>query len=145
MLGRGVARVLVTDASAELFAPEVVEAVREADLFVLNLECCISERGTRWPDPGKPFFFKAPPAAAEALARLGVDCVTLANNHALDFGSAALLDTCARLGSEVREEAGLLFIDWDPVPASAPSGCSLVRRAPRRRRSPRPTHPRRRS
>jgi poly-gamma-glutamate synthesis protein (capsule biosynthesis protein) len=123
MLGRGVACVLVADASAELFAPEVVEAVREADLFVLNLECCISERGTRWPDPGKPFFFRAPPAAADALARLGVDCVTLANNHALDFGSAALLDTFEHLraagiawvgaGSDLPESQAPAVLDWD--------------------------------
>jgi poly-gamma-glutamate synthesis protein (capsule biosynthesis protein) len=70
-----------------------VEAARSADLFVLNLECCISERGEPWPAPGKPFFFRAPPAAVEALALLGVDCVNCANNHALDFGEEALLDT----------------------------------------------------
>jgi poly-gamma-glutamate capsule biosynthesis protein CapA/YwtB (metallophosphatase superfamily) len=75
----------------------VVAVAREADLLVLNLECCISERGERWPDPGKPFFFRAPPAAAETLRRLGVDCVTLANNHALDFGAEALLDTFEHL------------------------------------------------
>ena len=49
-----------------------------ADLFVLNLECCISERGARWPSADKPFFFRAPPVAAETLAAAGVDCVTLA-------------------------------------------------------------------
>jgi poly-gamma-glutamate synthesis protein (capsule biosynthesis protein) len=64
-----------------------------ADLLVLNLECCVSERGEPWPDPAKPFFFRAPPAAVEVLTLLGVDCVTLANNHALDFGARALLDT----------------------------------------------------
>jgi poly-gamma-glutamate capsule biosynthesis protein CapA/YwtB (metallophosphatase superfamily) len=93
MLGRGVAERLATDPPESLFAPEVVEAAREADLFVLNLECCISERGSPWPDPWKPFFFRAPPAAVEALTHLGVDCVTLANNHALDYGQEALLDT----------------------------------------------------
>jgi poly-gamma-glutamate synthesis protein (capsule biosynthesis protein) len=71
--------------------------VREADLFVLNLECCISARGEPWPAPGKAFFFRAPPAAADALAQLGVHCVTLANNHALDFGAEALLDTVEHL------------------------------------------------
>jgi poly-gamma-glutamate synthesis protein (capsule biosynthesis protein) len=97
MLGRGVARALGEERRSALFAPEVVEAAQEADLFVLNLECCISERGEPWPDPRKPFFFRAPPAAAEELARLGVDCVTLANNHALDFGAEALLDTFEHL------------------------------------------------
>jgi poly-gamma-glutamate capsule biosynthesis protein CapA/YwtB (metallophosphatase superfamily) len=97
MLGRGVARRLLTAGPGSLFAPELVEIAHEADLFVLNLECCISERGEPWPAPGKPFFFRAPPVAAEALSILGVDCVTLANNHALDFGEKALLDTLDHL------------------------------------------------
>jgi poly-gamma-glutamate capsule biosynthesis protein CapA/YwtB (metallophosphatase superfamily) len=32
---------------------------------------------------------------AERLAELGVDAVTLANNHALGYGADALLDTLA--------------------------------------------------
>jgi hypothetical protein len=95
MLGRSVAERLMEDPQHVLFAPELVEIVREADLFVLNLECCISARGEPW--PGRVFHFRAPPWAAEALAHLGVDCVTLANNHALDFGYDALLDTLAHL------------------------------------------------
>jgi poly-gamma-glutamate synthesis protein (capsule biosynthesis protein) len=97
MLGRGVAARLREDPGAELFAPEVLAIAAEADRFVLNLECCISARGTLWPDPGKPFFFRAPPEAAERLAEAGVDAVTLANNHALDFGCDALLDTLDHL------------------------------------------------
>jgi poly-gamma-glutamate capsule biosynthesis protein CapA/YwtB (metallophosphatase superfamily) len=101
MLGRRVADRLATSSPESLFAPEIVEIVKEADLFVMNLECCISERGTRWAAPGKAFFFRAPASAAEALAVLGVDCVSLANNHALDFGEVALQDTfdhLARVG-----------------------------------------------
>jgi len=97
MLGRGVAEALVSSRRRPLLAPEVVAVAAEADLFLLNLECCISERGSPWPDPRKPFFFRAPPAAAEELARWGVSCVTLANNHALDFEEEALLDTCEHL------------------------------------------------
>jgi poly-gamma-glutamate capsule biosynthesis protein CapA/YwtB (metallophosphatase superfamily) len=97
MLGRGVGDVLRRDPGTQLFAPELAEIVRGADLFVLNLECCISERGARFPDPHKPFFFRAPPVAADALSALGVDCVTLANNHALDYGPQALLDTLEHL------------------------------------------------
>src|SRR5665647_2726326 len=97
MLGRGVEDTLRRDPQASLFSSALVSAVEEADLFLLNLECCISTRGTPWPDPHKPFFFRAPPVAAEALARLGVDCVTLANNHALDYGYEALDDTLEHL------------------------------------------------
>jgi poly-gamma-glutamate capsule biosynthesis protein CapA/YwtB (metallophosphatase superfamily) len=97
MLGRKVAEAIRTDGPASLFSREVVSVAMEADLFVLNLECCISDRGSPWPDPHKPFFFRAPPNAVEALSMLGVDCVTLANNHALDFGPEALLDTFEHL------------------------------------------------
>jgi poly-gamma-glutamate synthesis protein (capsule biosynthesis protein) len=93
MLGRGVADVLEQAPPESLFAPEVAATIREADLAHLNLECCISTRGERWPDPAKPFFFRAPLAAVEALSLLGIDCVTLANNHAVDYGYTALADT----------------------------------------------------
>jgi poly-gamma-glutamate capsule biosynthesis protein CapA/YwtB (metallophosphatase superfamily) len=96
MLGRGVAEHIASSRRPP-FAAEVVAAAAEADLFIVNLECCISARGARWPTPGKPFFFRAPPLAAELLAEIGVDCVTLANNHALDYGAEALLDTLEHL------------------------------------------------
>jgi poly-gamma-glutamate capsule biosynthesis protein CapA/YwtB (metallophosphatase superfamily) len=108
MLGRGVAQHLA-DRRGPVVAPEVAEVAAEADLFVLNLECCISDRGRRWPDPAKPFFFRAPPAAADVLAELGVDCVTLANNHALDYGIDALLDTFTHLAA-----AGVAWVGAGP-------------------------------
>lgn len=114
MLGRGVARRLLQDPDRPLFAPEVAEAVRGADLFVLNLECCISTRGERWRDPRKPFFFRAPPVAAERLRELGVDAVTLANNHALDYGPEALADTC-----ELLDRAGIAWVGAGPDEATA--------------------------
>ena len=95
MLGRAVAEKLETHPPESLFEPEVVAAVAEADLCVLNLECCISARGE--PFPGRVFHFRAPPWATQALTHLGVDCVTLANNHAVDFGPDALLDSLAHL------------------------------------------------
>ena len=96
MLGRCVARAIVGGQQLLLDA-DVVAVAGGADLFLVNLECCISERGEPWPAAGKPFFFRAPPRAAELLAGWGVDCVSLANNHALDYGSVALLDTIEHL------------------------------------------------
>jgi len=109
MLGRQVAKALRAQGPDALFSDEVVAIAREADLFVLNLECCISERGARWPDPAKPFYFRAPPEAIEVLRRLGVDCVTLANNHALDYGPEALLDTLAHL-----DAGGIMHVGAGP-------------------------------
>jgi poly-gamma-glutamate capsule biosynthesis protein CapA/YwtB (metallophosphatase superfamily) len=96
MLGRQVA-VHLARAGHRLLAGDLEEIASGADLFVLNLECCVSERGERVREPGKPFFFRAPPAAAERLAELGVSCVTLANNHVLDYGPEALHDTLDHL------------------------------------------------
>ena len=93
MLGRCVGERLATAPFPSLVDPGVRALTAGADACLLNLECCVSERGSPWPAPGKPFFFRAPPRAASLLAWLGVDCVTLANNHALDYGPAALLDT----------------------------------------------------
>ncbi len=105
MLGRGLADALDTAPPTSLVSPDVVAACREADLFVLNLECCISSRGKPWPEPSKPFFFRAPPQAVETLIYLGVSCVTMANNHALDFGDEALLDTLDHL-----DDAGICHV-----------------------------------
>jgi poly-gamma-glutamate capsule biosynthesis protein CapA/YwtB (metallophosphatase superfamily) len=97
MLGRGVGEVITEAGPYGLFAEEVRPVFREADLAVLNLECCVSDRGRRWAAPGKPFHFRAPPEAVGVLTDLGVDCVTLANNHALDYGQEALVDTLEHL------------------------------------------------
>ncbi|NKZ05148.1 CapA family protein [Actinomadura latina] len=97
MLGRGVAKRIAASGPHGLFSDGVCEVFAGADLALVNLECCVSERGHPWDAPGKPFHFRAPPAAVGALTDLGVDCVTLANNHALDYGPDALLDTVAIL------------------------------------------------
>ena len=125
MLGRMVARAIERGVTAPV-ADEVVAVAAEADLFVLNLECCISDRGERWPDPDKPFFFRAPPAAAELLAGIGVDCVTLANNHALDYGPQALLDTLDHLRA-----AGVGWVGAGPDVAAARRPRRLEARAMR--------------
>ncbi len=98
MLGRGVGIRIAEYGPHGLFSGGVRDAFAEADLALLNLECCVSDRGRPWDAPGKPFHFRAPPDAVDVLAELGVDCVTLANNHALDYGADALADTVDLLG-----------------------------------------------
>jgi poly-gamma-glutamate synthesis protein (capsule biosynthesis protein) len=114
MLGRMVAARLAEAPPEALFSEEVVAVAREADLFVLNLECAISDRGEPWPDPFKPFFFRAPPVAVRALRHLGVSCVNLANNHALDYGRVALLDTLEHLAA-----AGITAVGAGPDESAA--------------------------
>lgn len=103
MLGRGVADRLTQHGPDSLFAPEIGRVLAGGDLVLVNLECCVSRRGEPTTAvPGKPFFFRAPPSAVRALSALGVDGVSLANNHALDYGPDALLDTRALV-----EDAGM--------------------------------------
>ena len=54
------------------------------------LEMPLSRRGA---PAEKIVRMRAPPERAEDLHHLGVDCVTIANNHMLDYGPDALLDT----------------------------------------------------
>ncbi|SEG91273.1 poly-gamma-glutamate synthesis protein (capsule biosynthesis protein) [Thermomonospora echinospora] len=106
MLGRDVARRLSAVSSRDLFSTAVRNRFTAADLAIVNLECCISTRGEPWRSPGKMFHFRAPPKAAESLSWLGVDCVTLANNHALDYGFEALADTLDHLENAGIEAVG---------------------------------------
>lgn len=97
MLGRGVAAHIATAGPHTLFSDGVKEHFASADLALANLECCVSDRGHPWESAAKRFHFRAPPSAVGALDDLGIDCVTLANNHVLDFGYAALSDTMVNL------------------------------------------------
>lgn len=63
-----------------------------ADVTAVNLETAVTGRGT--PQP-KTFHFRAPPTAFDAVRGAGIDLVTLANNHMLDYGRVGLADTLA--------------------------------------------------
>lgn len=95
MLGRTVGDKLRTKGSAIAFSG-VAPVLESADLLVANLECVISGLGE--PQP-KAYRFRAPLEAVEALALAGVDVVGVANNHALDYGYAALADMTQRLAA----------------------------------------------
>jgi poly-gamma-glutamate capsule biosynthesis protein CapA/YwtB (metallophosphatase superfamily) len=84
-----------------LLAP-IAPVFAEADLTVVNLETAITERGD--PEP-KGFTFRAPPSGLAALQHAGVDVVSLANNHGMDYGRTGLEDTV-----DAAEDAGLPLI-----------------------------------
>lgn len=78
--------------------------MRDADLAVLNNEFTISGRGA--PLSGKMYTFRADPAHTALYGDLGVDFVTLANNHAYDYGEDAFLDTLQALDAYGVDHAG---------------------------------------
>jgi poly-gamma-glutamate synthesis protein (capsule biosynthesis protein) len=96
MLGRGVDDVVRAIGLDHPWG-ELRSELRAADLTLGNLECCIAEHGSPWTPATKPFHFRAGPWAAPSLADAGFDFVSLANNHALDFGVEALEETLSYL------------------------------------------------
>jgi len=95
MLGRGVSERWRGRDPTALWG-STLERLRDLDGLVLNLECCVSDRGR--PRPERTYTFRADPAVAvPALSAADVSVATLANNHVLDYGPAALRDTVAHL------------------------------------------------
>lgn len=75
----------------DCISEELVNVMQTADIMCLNNEFTYSTGGA--PLPGKAYTFRADPKRVEVLHQLGVDAVTLANNHVYDYGKTALLDT----------------------------------------------------
>jgi poly-gamma-glutamate synthesis protein (capsule biosynthesis protein) len=87
----------------DTFSASLLERMRSADVFMLNSEFPFSTRGTPLED--KQFTFRANPSNVSIYEELGVDVVSLANNHAFDYGEDALLDTFDTL-----ETAGIPYV-----------------------------------
>ncbi|HXG32969.1 MAG TPA: CapA family protein [Bryobacteraceae bacterium] len=75
-----------------------------ADVRMANLECVISDRGRPWTATPKVFHFRSDAKNIAVLQAAGMDAVSLANNHVLDYGYEALLDMFGLL-----EKAGVRY------------------------------------
>ena len=71
---------------------ELRSSLGAADLAMVNLETAVTERGTKI---GKEFHFRAPASALTTISNAGVDAVSMANNHGVDYGPVGLEDTLA--------------------------------------------------
>ena len=86
-----------------LITPYLQQEMVNANMTVINNEFPFSTRGTKAPD--KQYTFRVEPSYVSALVDMGVDVASLANNHALDFGQDALLDTFTTL-----DNAGIPYV-----------------------------------
>ena len=118
MLARSLAWKLENEGPEAPFAA-VSDILSDADIAVANLECAVGVTGTPAP---KAYTFQAPPVAAEALALAGIDLVSLANNHSLDFGAESLAETQALLA-----EQGVLSAGAGPNQAAAHAPVTVER------------------
>lgn len=78
-----------------IISENALDVLREADIAMINQEFPFSTVGEAMVD--KEYTFRIAPSRVEVLNELGVDIVTLANNHALDYGNTALLETLSVL------------------------------------------------
>ena len=85
-----------------LVSEEILAEMQNADIMMVNHELQFSTRGEPMED--KQFTFQTDPKNVQILLDLGIDIVSLANNHSLDFGQDALQDTFVTL-----DEAGILY------------------------------------
>lgn len=76
---------------ADCIAPEVLSRMQGTDIMMANNEFPYSYRGA--PTPNKTYTFRADPKDVSIMKDMGVDIVSLANNHAYDYGPDALIDT----------------------------------------------------
>jgi poly-gamma-glutamate synthesis protein (capsule biosynthesis protein) len=105
MLGRGVSAHLARRPPGTFWG-DVLPQLHAADVVFANLECAITERTKPWQNSAKGFHFRADPRAVEVLRAGQIRCVSLANNHTMDFGEEGLLDTIRYLDDAGIRHAG---------------------------------------
>jgi poly-gamma-glutamate synthesis protein (capsule biosynthesis protein) len=98
----------------------IQERLLGASNRIVNLECVPSDKGA--PIPGKRYCLRAPVDAMHVLASAGITAVSLANNHAGDFGPEGLADAMARL----RASGILVLGPNEPITFQTPTGAKAA-------------------
>ena len=88
---------------ADAVLRDLAPSFKKGDAAWVNVESPLSTLGG--PTAGKDYTFEGPPSMAPALAKAGLNVVTMGNNHSVDYGQAALADTIKRL-----EKAGVQVV-----------------------------------
>ena len=94
----------------------IAPALGAADLTMLNLETAVTEEGEGH-RVDKQYAFRAPATTLRALQQAGVDVVTMANNHGMDYGVPGLRGS---LAAAERARMPLVGIGVDERSAYAP-------------------------
>jgi len=96
---------------------QLLRILQEADLAYGNLEFSMNDH----PELRAGFYdFRAPPAFAWEVAAIGIDLVSVANNHALDYGNQGLVDCLLAL-----DRAGISYAGAGPSLAAAHAPATL--------------------
>ena len=101
LLDRAVARTMKQVGDNRYPLLRTAAVFRRADLAFANLECPLSDRGKQIN------MFRGRPEYVEALTYAGFNLISLANNHILDYGVVAMLDTMEHLSAAGIVHAGV--------------------------------------
>ncbi len=82
----------------DCFSNNLLEEMQSADIMMVNNEFCYTTRGQAL--AGKAYTFRCNPSRISLLRELGVDVVSVANNHVYDYGETGLLDTLDTLRAD---------------------------------------------
>ena len=92
MLGRLVNQALEREPPGYPWGDTITHFER-AHVRLCNLECAIADHGQPWTRTPKAFHFRSDAKNVAVLEAARIDLVSLANNHTLDYGEEALLET----------------------------------------------------
>ncbi len=94
--------IIPTQGVEAIFAPTRQFLGDAADITVANLECSLT---TYWQHhPTKPIYYKGSPENVQGLKYAGIDIVTLANNHIMDYLQPGMQET-----QSVLQENNIVF------------------------------------
>ncbi len=82
----------------DCFSEDLLQEMRSADILMINNEFAYTDRGTAL--PGKAYTFRGNPSRVALLSDLGVDIVSIANNHVYDYDEIGFLDTVNTLAAK---------------------------------------------
>lgn len=104
MLNRGVEYQIKKQGKGDWKFPflKIKKEFEKADIVFGNLEGPISDKGQK---VGSKYSFRAEPEAVEGLKYAGFNILSLANNHAFDYGREALEQTM-----EILKEQGIEYV-----------------------------------
>ena len=119
MLNRGVEYMVGKEGDGDYSFPflKIAEDLKGTKLLFGNLEGPISDKGTK---VGSIYSFRAEPKVIEGLTFAGFNLISLANNHAFDYGREALEDCLAKLSKAGIDYVGAGFNEGEAYGGRTP-------------------------
>jgi poly-gamma-glutamate capsule biosynthesis protein CapA/YwtB (metallophosphatase superfamily) len=108
---------VVTGDGARALVADVAPLMAAADASVVNLETVVGDLPALDAYPAKRFLLQSPPEVLDALQQMGIDAVSLGNNHAYDWRDAGVASTISHL-----DDAGIAWAGAGEDATQAQSG-----------------------